>query len=359
MRYIGSKENLLPFIEHTVAAYGLTGGVFGDLFAGTTVVGRHFKRLGYQVLSNDLMAYSFAFGKAYIENNAVPGFAGLVLPRRPQPLRLFDLDTTRLEEVLAYLNALPPVRGFMFAHYCDEGTAGQEHPRMYFSAANAGRIDAIRACLADWSAAGTITESEFYILLAALLEAIPGVSNTTGTYGAFLKYWEARSQKTLALTVPPLVPGRGDHRAYRQDANALARAIACDVLYLDPPYNGRQYATNYHILETVARWDAPVVYGKSGLRPYEDAKSVYCRQDTALRALHDLACHACCRLFLLSYNSEGIMPHEAICEVLRERGRLEVREQSYRRFRSDSDHARRQYRPDTHISERIYIVHTP
>lgn len=349
MRYIGSKDNLLHFIEGAVRAGGVSGGTFVDLFAGTTVVGRHFKRLGFSIVSNDLMRYAHVFAKAYIENNAPPEFAGLDLPVRPA---LFEQPMARLEAALDTLNALPPVRGFIFRHYCDEG----DDPRMYFSAANAGRIDAIRERLEAWRGEGSVSEAEFHILLAALLEAVPSVSNTSGTYGSYLKFWESRSQKPLTLTAPPLVFSDREHRAFQQDGVALLRGLTADVVYIDPPYNARQYAPNYHVLETIARWDSPRVYGKSGLRPYQREKSAWCRQDTALAALREAACMADARLFLLSYNSEGIMPDEAIREVLSARGRLTVHEQPYRRYKSDSDGENRRYKPHKTILERIYAV---
>jgi adenine-specific DNA-methyltransferase len=184
MRYIGSKENLLGFIESAVSSQGITGGTFCDLFAGTTTVGRHFKRRGFRVISNDLMEYSFVFSKAYLENNALPTFAGLGLPR--QAASLFDFETDPLQGVLDYLNQLLPEPGFIFENYSDVGTAGQPHERMYFSAVNAAKIDAVRNQVQQWHDSGAITDSEFYILLASLLEAVPSVSNTTGIYAAFL-----------------------------------------------------------------------------------------------------------------------------------------------------------------------------
>ena len=280
MRHIGSKENLLGFIESIVAAHGFTEGTFCDLFAGTTTAGRQFKRRGFRVISNDLMEYSFVFGKAYLENNIMPDFAGLPLPR--QMATLFEMDTAPLEQALDYLNHLPPEPGFMFKNYCDVGTATQEHQRMYFSAANAGKIDAVRNQIEQWYQSQVITENEFHILLASLLEAVPSVSNTTGTYAAFLKFWESRSQKPLTLTVPHIIPSHLAHEVYKEKANSLINRIPCNVLYLDPPYNSRQYAPNYHILETVARWDTPAIYGKSGLRPYKEEKSVYCQKNIAI-----------------------------------------------------------------------------
>ncbi len=328
-----------------------------DLFAGTTVVGRHFKRRGFSVISSDLMHYAFVFGKAYLETNACPQFDNLpFIANIAEQATLFDREETRLQQVLDFLNQLAPEAGFIYQNYCDEGTKDQTHERMYFSAPNAGRIDAIRNRVEQWRNEEKITEQEYYVLLAALLEAVPGVSNTSGTYAAFLKFWEARSQKTLTLTLPPLVQSERTHRALQGDAVALAPGLCCDLLYLDPPYNGRQYAPNYHVLETIARWDAPPLHGKSGMRPYQDIKSRFCRKETALEDLEQIASHSCARLVLLSYSSEGIMPHEAICEVLKEQGKLTVYEQPYRRYRSDKDHEKRQYKSESQVAERLYAL---
>lgn len=366
MRYIGSKDNLLGFIEHTIAGQGIAGGTFCDMFAGTTAVGRHFKRLGYRVISNDLMTYSYVFGKAYLENNTPPLFSGLNLPASQPPEQTlfsehadFADAASPLQQVLTFLNALPPEHGFIYSHYSDEGTQHQTHTRMFFSAANAAKIDAIRNQLERWRCAQKVTSAEFYILLAALLEAIPSISNTSGTYAAYLKFWESRSQKRLTLTAPPLVlpvAERINHSVNQKDSGKLAQEIECDVMYLDPPYNHRQYAPNYHILETVARWDEPEVKGVSGLRPYHNEKSQYCQKESALKSLSELAGRARCSLLMLSYNSEGIMPHNDICSALSLRGQVQVVEQSYRRYRSDRDHEKRVYKPNKNVIERIYLV---
>lgn len=352
MRYIGSKDRLLGFIDQTVLSQGITHGSFCDLFAGTTAVGRHFKRSGFRVVSNDLMQYSYIFGKAYLENNTVPQFTNLRLGFSGSPASLFPAETEKLEQVLGYLNILPAEQGFVYEHYSDGGAAG----RMFFSQANAGKIDAIRTQIQRWRDADEITGAEYYILLATLLEAVPSISNTSGTYAAYLKFWEARSQKSLHLTVPPLLPSSMAHSVYRCDAAKLIAELSSDVIYLDPPYNSRQYATNYHVLETIARDDNPTVRGKTGLRPYQEEKSDFCNKNAALNALQQIVSQAQCQLFLLSYNSEGIMPHETICEILTEFGRLEVKENSYRRYRSDSDHAKRQYKSETAVVERLYAL---
>ena len=334
MRYIGCKDNLLPFIEDAVLSRGIRTGAFADLMAGTTSVGRRFKSLGFTVHSNDILAFSFVFSRAYIQSTHPPG---------------------DLTDMLAELNALPPHPGFIHRHYSGEGTQGSEHPRRFFSDENAARIDVIRNRIDRWRNDGTINDDTFYRLLACLLEAVPGVSNTSGTYGAFLKHWDPRALKPLFLDVPGSVTGPAGF-AYRQDAADLVGDIACDVLYLDPPYNTRQYAPNYHVLETIARWDNPAVYGVSGLRPWRTERSAWCRAESALTELGRIVSKAKCRLLLLSYNCEGIMPRERIIETLRSRGKVEVLEQPYRRYRSDRDRESRRYASNARVRERLYVL---
>jgi len=334
VRYIGCKDNLLPFIEDAVLSRGIRSGTFADLMAGTTSVGRRFRSIGFTVHSNDLLAFSHVFSRAYIQSTHPPA---------------------HLSDMLAELNALRPEPGFIHRHYSEEGTLGTEHPRRFFSDENAARIDAIRNRIDEWRNDGSVDDDTFYSLLACLLEAVPGVSNTSGTYGAFLKHWDPRALKPLVLEVPEPIAGPAG-TAYRQDAADLAGEIACDVLYLDPPYNNRQYAPNYHVLETIARWDDPAVYGVAGLRPWRTERSAWCRADTALTELGRIISTTRCRLLLLSYNCEGVMPRERIEETLRSRGTVELLEQPYRRYRSDRDRESRRYASNSRVRERLYVL---
>jgi len=225
---------------------------------------------------------------------------------------------------------------------------------MYFSPENAGRIDAIRGTLETWRQEGRVTDDEFYILLAALLDAVPSVSNVSGTYGAYLKFWESRSQKPLTLAVPTPCIRPGTHRAFRADANEIAPVLDAGILYLDPPYNARQYASNYHLLETIALWDGAEPHGIAGLPSRPDRRSMYCTRNAA-SALQEIVKTSPARHILLSYNSEGIIPHDCLMSIFNVRGKVEVFEQPYRRFRSDADGPCRAYKADS-VLERLYLV---
>ncbi|HEY3266684.1 MAG TPA: DNA adenine methylase [Armatimonadota bacterium] len=343
MRYIGSKNSLLGFIENVVAEQCPGSRSFVDLFSGTAVVGRRFKEWGFEVTSNDLLRFSYAIARAVIQNNSAPRFEGLPIGKCENPLAA----------TIKRLNALPPELGFVTRHYAP----GNGAERTYLTPENAGRIDAIRIAIEGWRASGLVTDDEFFVLLAALLDATPSVSNIAGTYGAYLKFWEPRSAKRLTLVPPPLLVSPGNHRALNVDANAVVGGLECDILYLDPPYNERQYATNYHLLETIARWDAPELRGVTGLPARPEARSRYCSRSEAAAALADVVCRAPAKHILLSYNSEGLVPHDAILAILEQRGRPLVFERDYRRFRSDADRPNRAYKANT-VAERLYLVHT-
>jgi adenine-specific DNA-methyltransferase len=197
------------------------------------------------------------------------------------------------------------------------------------------------------------------VLLASLIDAADRVANISGTYGAYLKTWQKNALAPLELRCPPIVPGPRA-RVFRCDGNELVRRVACDVLYVDPPYNDRQYPKNYHVLEVLAEildvldvdaYEASI-YGKTGLLPFGDRQSDYCRGSTCARAFRELVAEARAEHIIVSYNEEGILSREEIARAFREacgdggfsleRDHLVI---PHKRFRSDADRgAARRYR---------------
>ena len=163
--------------------------------------------------------------------------------------------------------------------------------------------------------------------------------------------------KPFKMLVPHLIESKLDHEIYKQDSNKLIRNIKGDILYIDPPYNNRQYAPNFHILETLACWDNPKVNGKTGLRPYDSQKSLYSQKSTCQKVFSDLIENANVKYILMSYNNEGIIPGQFIRETLGKHGKVKIYRQNYRRFRTERDHERRRYKvPDDKVTEIIYFV---
>jgi len=342
MRYIGNKNNLLEFIEEPLINNKINSGVFCDIFAGTANVSKYFKRKGFQIISNDNMYYSYVFQKAYIENNYLPEFNGL------KSL----LKDSKSKNVFEYLNQIKGIEGFIFQNFSKEGSKNSKYERNYFSESNATKIDAIRETIEEWKNEKLVTELEFYILLCSLLEEVPSISNIAGTYGAFLKINDPRMSKTLQIKMPEIITSNLNHMCYNDDGNDLIKRIKCDVLYIDPPYNSRQYPANYHMWETIAVWDKQLLDTKTGLRPWTNQRSDYCSTKKVNKTFSDLVKNADCKYILFSYNTDGLMSEETITDILSLKGKVKTYRKEYRRFKSNS----RKPDPKTNLDELLFFV---
>jgi adenine-specific DNA-methyltransferase len=359
VRYIGNKTKLVPFLLETIAELDLPPGVACDPFAGTASVGRALKTAGWRVHCGDLLAASYAYQVARVEIDRTPRYPG-ALSGGSGTRRSMSYAA-----VLRVLESLPPEPGFVTEHYTPAGEDGSEHGRMYFTPENGAAIDTMRERVAEWRSGGLLNPAGEQLLLATLIQAADRVANTTGVYASFVKTWQPNATRQIRLkplrpTIPP-TPSALGCSAFRGLADDLLRqAGSVDLLYLDPPYNERQYPGYYHLPELLAQgWNpAPELRGKTGLIPDQDLRSDWCRRgrcEAALRSILDLAD---ARHVLLSYNDEGLLPRDRIEEAFRASGdpdTFRVFTRGYRRYRSDSDGPGRQYRRDA-VRERVYYV---
>ncbi len=380
MRLIGNKSKLLPEIEAFLRDRGIVGGTLIDIFCGTSSVGRHFKSLGFGVIANDNMAMCHAKAVAEIEVSEPPPFAGLLeryakIFRSAEFRETFSFQPDALSSATSSLAARPlaeaihlldrfvkPTEGLIFRSYSPGGAGGiggGHGGRMYFTDENGRKIDGMLALLRQGHREGFLERTELFLLLSALLDAADRVANISGTYGAFLKTWQPNAKKPLTLRLPEIFPSSERNEAHNADANELIRKLKGDVLYIDPPYNKRQYAANYHVLQVIAEYHSRddldsyerALYGKTGLRPYDDLKSRYCvapagepGSNDAYGAMRDLILNARVDHVLVSYNEEGILTREELGGILaRFSGKRSfdygtgLRSINYRRFCSDSD----------------------
>lgn len=316
MNYIGSKYSLLDFIETTIEEVtGYKKGdnyVFGDLFAGTGIVGQTYKAKGCTVISNDIQYYSYVLNKHFIEN--IP-----------------ELDNGLLYK----LNTLEPVKGFIYQNYCEGSGSG----RNYFTNENGMKCDAIRMELEHLHTDGKIDDNTFFYYLASLVNSIDKYANTASVYGAFLKHIKKSAQKEFQLELLPIIDGNVG-KVYNQDINILVTKIKGDVLYLDPPYNARQYCSNYHVLETITKYDNPKLSGVTGLRESSDQKSKFCSKRTVAESFEDLIKNSNFKYIFLSYNNEGLMSLETIKEIMSKYGKYDFFTKEYKRFKADKDENR-------------------
>lgn len=331
IEYLGSKDRLLSFLIEHITGHSPARGHFVDLFCGTASVADAFRDQGLRITANDHLALCSTMAEARLLNRGRPPFRGLVEAGEAAP----DRGEHPYDAVLGRLNQLPSKRGFVFHNYSPASLARNGVERMYFSEANAGRIDAIRQQIDAWGE--LLTRGERSLLIVDLVRAASVRSNTAGTYGCFLKQWKQRALEPLHLTgLSPLSRRGSDHAVHRDDAEILLGSLEADVVYADPPYTKRQYAAYYHVLETIVRYDDPQLIGKTGLREWEGFSSDFCYRRKAPGALERLVRRLRASHFFLSYNADGQIPDATIREVLGQRGELSVAEIPYRRYRSNA-----------------------
>lgn len=355
MNYIGSKYTLLPFLDRCVSEVTANNANirrFCDIFAGTGAVGRYFKSKGYQVTANDLQYYSYVLNRQYVGNHSLLMFRALEdeIPAVKNVL----FDEMRAAKVCEYLDLIEPVEGFIYRNYCKGHHADNEDYRLYFTNENGSKCDAIRMKIERWREEGRVTEDEYFFLLATLIENIDKVANTASVYGAFLKKIKKSAAKPLVMKPAEMVYGEQRHFVFNEDANELARRLHTDILYMDPPYNHRQYSGNYHLLETIARYDNPVIKGKTGMR-VEAQKSDYCSRTKVKESFRQLIECVDARYIFLSYNNEGLMTFDEIRDIMSVRGRYGCFEQRYNRFKADRESETRHIVADS-TTEYVHYV---
>ena len=239
----------------------------------------------------------------------------------------------------------------MFRHYCLGGRSNAK--RVYFSDENGRRCDAVRQSIETFYDDGVLKESEYYYLLASLIVAMDRVANTASVYAAYLKKLKKSAKKPFAMESIPTTGGNGRHRVHHQNGSELVSRVSCDILYMDPPYNQRQYCTNYHVLETIAEYDSPKLSGITGLRPYQNQRSDFCVKGKALEAIEDMVRRTRARYVFLSYNSEGLVTRGDILDTMRQYGEVDLKSKRYPRFRADADGAKRRYKANS-VTEYLF-----
>jgi adenine-specific DNA-methyltransferase len=303
IKYIGSKRALLPRIVEAVRA-AAPGATVLDLFSGTARVGHALKAAGYRVVANDHNAYAHTLATCHVQADA---------ERWAGPARRCLDDLQRLRGAA----------GWFTATYCEQSR--------YFHPSNGARIEAIRNRI---QAMGAEPELEA-ILLTSLMEAADRVDSTAGLQMAYMKRWAPRALNGLELRLPALLPrpAAGACAALCEEAEVVAARTPCDLAYLDPPYNQHSYLGNYHVWETLVRWDAPAVYGVARKRAdCRTRRSAFNGRNSIRPALARTVAALRCPAILLSFNDEGHLSREDVLEILSCRRHLHVVEIPHERY---------------------------
>jgi adenine-specific DNA-methyltransferase len=303
IKYLGSKRLLLDAIVGVVRAIVARGSVV-DLFSGTSRVGHALKSSGYRVLSNDYSAYGHALATCYVQADAGD----------------WDGEARRL---IADLQRVPPARGYITETFCERAR--------FFTPENGAKIDAIRAEIARRCLPPELEA----VALVSLMEAADRVDSTTGVQMAYLKQWAPRASNPLTLRLPALLPraASGKGEAFMLDALVAAKSMIGDVGYLDPPYNQHSYLGNYHIWETLVRWDAPEPYGVAMKRmDTRDRASVFNSRRGHASAMAEVIDSLDVSCLVVSFNNEGYLSRDELEQMLSQRGDVLVIEHDFKRY---------------------------
>lgn len=271
-RYLGNKTRLLPFIKKVVNSEIGNIRSFADIFAGTGSVASLFQNK--QIICNDILYCNHVCHVAWFGSE----FA----------------DRQKLSDYLLRYNEPDcSLDGYMANTFSDT----------FFSKKVCQKIDYIREDIKKEFGLGRINKREQFILLASLLYAMDRIANTCGHYDAWRK--NGSLEKNLLLRMPDFNENsHPDNQFYNEDANGLVERIFPDLIYIDPPYNSRQYSDTYHLLENVARWEKPLVKGVARKMDRTQLKSLYCTTG-AIEAFNELIGKINAEYILISYNNMG------------------------------------------------------
>lgn len=351
IRFIGHKQKLVSEIVSIIDSTVEDPTRIGDLFTGTGSVAAGLKRSGHSVVANDILKHCCLSARAQLCNPPQPAF-DILLEEVPEVSEVSNqfIQRSGYTQTLSYLNQIDGIPGFVYSTYSPGGTADREEPRRYFTDKNGKKVDAIRQQVHQWHNDGLISDDEHALLIYDLIRATNEVANTAGTYGAFLKSWYERAKEPLELTPAEIPDGPLNHKIHQQDANELATDLSIPAVYLDPPYTKRQYASYYHLPETLAQKENPTVSGKTGLPDWEPKSSDYCHKRRAGGKLDALLSDLDVQYVFLSYSDEGHITPEELDEILTGHGSVELHTFDHQRYKSNTE------AKSGELTEALYVI---
>ena len=310
-RYLGSKTKLLSFIHETIKKEGLEFDSLLDLFAGTGAVAESFNDGNHKIIVNDILecnrcVYGAFFGKQKIDNG-----------------KLINL-----------------IKDFNEAFITKDNYFSDNYSDTFFSRENCKKIGFIRDSIDALFESKSINEREKDYLITSLLYAMDHIANTVGHYDAFRRGGDLSKELVLLPLEVPSSTINKHNEIFKEDSNELVKHIKCDLVYIDPPYNSRQYCDAYHLLENVATWKKPAVYGVARKMDRTGLKSKYC-ENSAPRVFDRLIQDLNCKYIIVSYNNMGLkgvgrsqakISDVDIIRSLEQKGKVTIYETDFNQF---------------------------
>ena len=334
-RYLGNKTRLADWIVGEIARILPTGSSIADPMCGTASVSVALARAGYTVTAADALTFPVVHARTRL------------LAKRKPAFRAFG----GYDKALSWMNSATPVEGYFFREFGEAGKpANGRAPRLYFSATNAAHIDGVRDGIRKLASDGALSQIEHSVLLHHLILATNKVANISGTYGYFRRTISGPALGPIVFEPLDFESTPGRHTVVQGAVEDLASTLRTDAVYLDPPYTKRQYAGNYHILETLAREDEPIAVGDGGLRPWTDQASAFCYRRSAGQAFRETLKRLNVPHVFISYSEDGQVEEDELVSILSDFGKVTMHEQPHVRYRSNNRVK------DGSVLERLYHV---
>jgi len=319
-RYLGNKTRLADWIVGVISDVLPKGSMIADPMCGTASVALALASAGYSVTAADALSFPVVHARTRLLAKQAPALEAL----------------GGYSAALEWLRSAKPIEGYFFREFGDSGKpANGRPPRLYFTAENAAHIDGIRENVRQLASSGKLSSVEHSVLLHHLIMATNTVANINGTYGYFRRTISGPALKPLSFEPMEFTWTYGDHKVHQGPVEELAPTFDVDAVYLDPPYTKRQYAGNYHILETLAREDEPVASGDGGLRPWQDQSSDFCYRRRAGQAFRATLKRLDVPHVFISYSEDGQVRDDELKSILRDFGKVTLHEQPHARYRSN------------------------
>ncbi|HBB9908903.1 TPA: DNA adenine methylase [Citrobacter freundii] len=336
-RYLGNKTRLADWIVGEIMRVLPAGSTIADPMCGTASVSLALARANYSVIAADALTFPVIHARARLLVKQAPAF------------KVFG----GYYKMLEWMRLVEPVEGYFFREFGQNGKPENGRaPRLYFSATNAAHIDGVRDGIRKLAASGDISEIEHSLMLHHLILATNKVANISGTYGYFLRKLSRSALQAIGFDPIAFEQTPGHHMVLHGPIEEHASRLQVDAVYLDPPYTKRQYAGNYHILETLAREDEPVAVGDGGLRPWKDQASDFCYRRNAVKAFRETLKQLNVPHVFISYSPDGQVHEDELFSLLSEFGMVKLYEQPYARYRSNGRVK------DGAVLERLYHIET-
>lgn len=310
-RYLGSKTKLLSFIHETIDKENILFDSFLDLFAGTGSVAESFNDGQHKIIVNDILECNRCAYNAFFGNQRI--------------------NEAKLLKLVAEFNNLSDLN----ENYFSDNFSGT-----FFSRTNCIKIGNIRERIDVLYRSKEINEREKDYLITSLIYAMDHIANTVGHYDAFRRGGDLTKQLTLLPLDVPSAENNKRNDVYKEDSNELVKHISCDLVYIDPPYNSRQYCDAYHLLENVASWKKPKVFGTARKMDRSALKSRYC-ENSAPRVFDRLIKDLNCKFIIVSYNNMGLkgagrsqakISDVDIIRSLEQKGKVTIYETDFNQF---------------------------